>query len=318
MKYITKGEPILDSLLYKVDLTDDIVTILERTLTAGDYVLYDKINQELICVDFSVDLSNYPSESYTPVGIVVIPTSHDVYGDGSCGIMSLKVMNCDTPDEGIIYESSGACWGGNEDNISLPNLTLAPIIGTGSNVGDISSTVTGEGQYAYLPSDKFNTIQCPHDTDTYYYSSSSSYMQAPSPYLTNGSRNPAYYQTTSPSSPENALADFDGIENSQILWDLATAQSDWKIASSITNTADSGYYPAACCCWRYHTEGTSQGDWYLPAMGELGYIMPPFNKINEAIGNILTIYGSSVGVKLSTRFYYWSSTEYSSDYARTV
>ena len=110
MKYITKGEPNIGSLSYKVDLTDDIVTIPKRLPNTADYVLYDKVNQELVCIASSADLSNYPSESYTPVGIVVIPASHDVYGDGSCGIISLKEMNCDTPSTGGTSEQS-MYWG---------------------------------------------------------------------------------------------------------------------------------------------------------------------------------------------------------------
>lgn len=68
----------------------------------------------------------------------------------------------------------------------------------------------------------------------------------------------------------------------------------------------------------FHTEGTSQGDWYLPACGELGYIMPTLNKINDAIDKMRTAYGSSVGVELNTGDAYWSSSEYGSSDARRV
>ena len=238
--------------------------------------------------------------------MVVVPGSHNVYGDGSCGVMSLKEMNYKSPDSGgTSYQP--IYWGGSGDDISLPILNRLP---TGNTSNGIP---TGQTSTAYLPSDKFSGTQCAHDTDVSYYNTS--VTPIPSPYLTDESRNPGYYQTTSPSSSNNALADFDGIGNSQVLWGLATSQSDWKTASSITNNSSSGYYPAACCCWRYHTEGTQQGDWYLPACGELGYIMPPFNKINEAIDKMRTAYGSSVGVELFTNVTYWSSTEYSSDYA---
>ena len=238
--------------------------------------------------------------------MVVVPGIHDVYGDGSCGVMSLQEMNYNSPDSGstsyqYIY------WGGDGDDSSLPNLNKVP---TGNTSNGIP---TGQKAYAWLPSDKFSGTQCAHDTDAYYYDAFSTPI--PSPYLTDGSRNPGYYQTTSPSSSNNALADFDGIGNSQVLWGLATSQSDWKTASSITNNYGFGYYPPACCCWRYHTEGTSQGDWYLPACGELGYIIPPFNKINDAIEKLCTAYGSSVGVELSTNSHYWSSTEYSNKLA---
>ena len=229
--------------------------------------------------------------------------------------MSLKAMSCDTPSTGGTTEQ-GMYWGVDDTDIStLPNLNQAPYVGTGSSVGNASSTLVGQISYSYLPSDKFSTIQCPHDTDAYYYRSSSSYYQAPSPYLTDGSRNPAYYQTTSPSSSNNALADFNGKGNTQkIITQRGTKDYDsWKPTSDLMED-----YPAASCCDIFHTEGTQQGDWYLPACGELGYIMPPFNKINDAIDKVRTVYGSSVGVELDTNYYYWSSTEYGDHGARVM
>ena len=281
-----------------------------------DLCFYDRTTDSLIIVAGDAwNSSTYPSSRYVPIGVVVVPGSHNVYGDGSCGVMSLKPMNCSTPSTGGTSEQY-MYWGVYGTDISaLPNLDQVPIVGSGSNVGNASSTVTGEEYYAYLPSDKFSAVQCPHDTDAYYYSSSSSYDQAPSPYLTDGSRNPAYYQTSSPSSSSNALADFDGIGNTERI----IAQRGTKDYNSWTpGRTTEADYPAASCCDMFHTEGTSQGDWYLPACGELGYIMPPFNKINDAIGKMRTAYGSSVGVELGTNIGYWSCTEYSSNYARHV
>ena len=281
-----------------------------------DLCFYDRTTDSLIIVAGDAwNSSTYPSSRYVPIGVVVVPGSHNVYGDGSCGVMSLKPMNCSTSSTGGTSEQY-MYWGVYGTDISaLPNLDQVPIVGSGSNVGNASSTVTGEEYYAYLPSDKFSAVQCPHDTDAYYYSSSSSYDQAPSPYLTDGSRNPAYYQTSSPSSSSNALADFDGIGNTERI----IAQRGTKDYNSWTpGRTTEADYPAASCCDMFHTEGTSQGDWYLPACGELGYIMPPFNKINDAIGKMRTAYGSSVGVELNTNDDYWSSTEYSSNDARYV
>lgn len=283
---------------------NNVVEIQLADTVAGDICIWDGSKKRFF------RFSDNPTDNitnYTPIGVVVIPTSHNVYGDGSCGVMSLKEMNYDSPDTGSTSYQS-IIWGGYRDDISLPNLNQVP---TGNTSDGIP---TGSDSYGYLPSDKFSGTQCAHDTDTYY--NSSPYI--PSPYLTDGSRNPGYYQTTSPSSSNNALADFDGIGNSQVLWDLATSQSSWKTASSISNISGSGYYPAACCCWRYHTEGTQQGDWYLPACGELGYIIPSFNKIKDAIEKMHTAYGSSVGVKLNASNNYWSSTEYSGVWPRDI
>lgn len=282
-----------------------MVEITHSEAVAGDILAFDGVNKRLFRI-IGEEATDLPQECI-PIGVVVIPTNHDVYGDGSCGVMSLKEMNYNSPDTGSTsYQSM--YWGGYGDDILLPNLDQVPTGNTSTGIP------TGQTSYASLPSDRFGGIQCIHDTDAYYKSS----PYIPSPYLTDESRNPGYYQTSSPSSSNNALADFDGIGNSQVLWDLATSQRRWKTASSITNNYGSGYYPAACCCWRYHTEGTSQGDWYLPACGELGFIMPPFNKINEAIDKIRTTYGSSVGVELGAHDYYWSSTEESNYNARRV
>ena len=283
---------------------------------AGDYCLYDKQADKLIIVqNDKLNVDDFPLTDYTPVGVVVIPGSHDVYGDGSCGVMSIKYMNCSTPNTGRTY-GQGMYWGVfGTDITTLSNLNYVPYVGTGRSVGDSSSTVVGQYDDACLPSDKFNVVQCPHDTDAYYHSKLSVYHQAPSPYLTDGTRNPAYYQTSSPSTTSNALADFDGVGNTKKI----IAQRGTKDYSSWLPTYNiEADYPAASCCDMFYTDGTKQGDWYLPACGELGYIMPPFNKINQSIAALKSAYGDSVGVQLDSGDYYWSSSEYSSNNARYV
>ena len=65
------------------------------------------------------------------------------------------------------------------------------------------------------------------------------------------------------------ITDVNGKQHSNILLNYATDQPNWKTDTTITQNGGKGYAPAACCCWRYHTLGTQQGDWYLPACGEL-------------------------------------------------
>lgn len=270
---------------------------------ACDICFYDKINDKLIIVKDSMwNIESFPSSKYTPIGVVVVPGTHNVYGDGSCGIMSLKPMNCDTPLAGGTSEQ-GMYWG-SANILELPNLDQVPIGNTSNGIP------TGSNFSGYLPSDKFSNTQCVHDTDAYY----SSLPYISSPYLTDGSRNPGYYQTSSPSSSNNALADFDGKGNTKKI----IAQRGVRDYNSWTpGKTTSTDYPAASCCDMFHTEGTSQGDWYLPACGELGYIMPPFNKINNAIYKICTAYDLSAGIEL-TSYTYWSSTENNSSDIRTI
>lgn len=283
--------------------------------SACDICLYDKTTDKLIIVKgdlWSIEL--YPSNRYTPIGIVVVPGIHNVYGDGSCGVMSLKEMNYITPDDGSTFYQK-MYWGGYGTDIStLTNYNKVCYVGSNGSVGE---SVIGTTINAYLPSDMFTAVANPYDTETsYYFNSSDKYI--PSPYKNDGSFNTEYSRTSSPSNISNALSDFDGVDNTKIITNLATSQNDWKTASNITNNSSAGYYPAACCCWRYHTEGANQGDWYLPACGELGYIMPRFNKINKAIQKMITAYGSSVGVILNMPNYYWSSSKYSGDSVRCV
>ena len=270
-----------------------------------DICFYDKVNDKLIIVKGDAwSIESFPSDKYTPIGIVVVPGTHNVYGDGSCGVMSLKPMNCGTPSEGGTSEQI-ICWGVEGTNISgLRDLGQVP---TGNTSNGIP---TGQAFDGYLPSDRFSGTQCAHDTNVYYNSS----PYTLSPYLTDGSRNPGYYQTSSPSSSSNALADFDGKGNTEKIITQRGAKdyNSWKPGKE--TEAD---YSAASCCDMFHTEGTQQGDWYLPACGELGYIMPPFNKINDAIDEMRTAYGSSIGIELINNNYL-SSTEYDSYNARRV
>ena len=66
--------------------------------------------------------------------MVVVPGTHNVYGDGSCGVMSLKPMNCSTPSTGGTSEQA-MCWGVSGINISgLRDLDLVPTGNTSNGI----------------------------------------------------------------------------------------------------------------------------------------------------------------------------------------
>ena len=268
--------------------------------------LAEAVAGDLLCYN-NDKLYIYPSNKFegTPIGVVVIPTSHNVYGNGSCGVMSLVNMSCQTPDTGTI-ENPYIKWGGEKtgDITTLPNYDSFVHLGNSATISEtIELQPIGFSYKSYLPSDRFTTLQNPYDTDTYYNVEDKYHM--PSPYMEDDSRNPQYSQTSAPSTSANALSDFNGKGNTEILTNLVTLQPDWKTASTIKqefNDGVSGYFPAACCCWRFHTLGTKQGEWYLPAIGELGYIIPKFTKIDSSIPN------SEISTKVGNCAC-WSSTE---------
>ena len=78
-----------------------------------------------------------------------------------------------------------------------------------------------------------------------------------------------------------------------------------KTSGKVENKSDAGYCAPACCCDRYSTPGTKQGDWYLPSIGELYQLYENKTAINEKRTAIKGS-GFSAGV-------YWSSRENSSD-----
>lgn len=292
--------------------------ITSEEAKAGDVCFYDSLSGKIRLAKIdNVNITDYPASRFTPIGVVVIPGSHDVYGTGQCGVMSLVEMSCDTPTTGST-SSKYMCWGPSTDISTLTNFSYTPYVGTTSSPGDSVGTIIGQStNYTYMPSDLFDyeIIQCPHDTNSYYIIPSTPINTSPSPYLTDGSRNPSYYQTSSPSSTNNCLSDFDGIGNTSKI----VAQRGIKDYSSWKPTFDTkADYPAASCCDMFYTNGTNQGNWYLPACGELGYMMSRFKAINEAISKITTVYGSSYGVSIVKYYNHWSSSEYSSREARKI
>ena len=285
----------------------DEIPSIESTI--GDVCVYNAPNDKLSIVnDWSAD--KYPIDTYVPIGLVVVPGSHNVYGDGTCGVMSLNHMNCSSPTTG--GSAQNMYWGVYGTDIdTLENLDEVPYVGSNGSVGD---TVIGVTVNAYLPSDHsgFTKVANPYDPGTkYYYNDSDKYI--PSPYMNDGTFNPNYSMTGSPSSAANCLADFDGKGNTQKIIEVRGSKDYSSWTPSATTQAD---YPAASCCDMYFTQGTNQGDWYLPSAGELGYAVVRQQAINDKINELVSAGITSANpVQLTSC---WSSSEYSSNRARLL
>lgn len=241
----------------------------------------------------------------TCIGIVVIPTSHNVYGTSECAIMALQYATPNGPGSaiGIKMFSSGG---------SIPATITTPQ----SCVGVDGLPKIYQDRYedflpnACIPSDAIGA----HDTvgsqlsgdgkSKYYYRIG---PFAPSPYDVSGSKNPLFFT--------DCLSDINGKTNTNAMLSHVTVEG-WQTADTITNSSAKGHFPAACCCWRYHTIGTEHGDWYLPAVGELAYACVRQHEINEILDEINAWKAGSA--LLLTRNWYWSSTEVSSWNARSI
>ena len=71
---------------------------------------------------------------------------------------------------------------------------------------------------------------------------------------------------------------------------------------SYYGSSTSSYAPGYC--YNFTTAGTSKGDWYLPAQGELyASIVTNYSAVNSGIS-------AAGGTQLSSGYWYWSSSEY--------
>ena len=108
--------------------------------------------------------------------------------------------------------------------------------------------------------------------------------------------------------------DVSGVQNSS---SISTSTADWqgfKNTKAMYETDKSGVnYPAIKKVLTYSTEGTEQGQWYLPAAGELQAISTNKDTLNTTlakIGTLNTTLAKIGGTQMSGN--YWSSSEQNS------
>lgn len=464
-KHETKiKEIVLDMNKINEHISHDKWYNIETVKTHFPMLLVNKETNEKLITN---RLANKYISQYEPIGLVVIPQEHDVYGTGECGVMALRFASIYNPEEGS-KDTDWMYWGQQDVTLALTKYTEVPTLGPMNYPPN--ENITGTSQIYnsnYLPivnDELWRGYESPTDKGAFYYNTENDYnYYIPSPYLAEDKKNPEYSQISSPSNVYNALSDFNGRENTDILLAAATAQEDWRTSmghgeiagtdegkktsdtmtyrwevqsggwytepeetfsvegishinyninddesttircyfkgepgdkivfgcisrgeqnfdylviggidaycdrwnflytmngdannmryytyyvydneehyvdfcyskdSSVTNYPDNcviyisngyriipqeppvenyygyGYSPAACCCWRYHTKGTNQGDWYLPAAGELGYIVVRYQTIKNDLKLIRKHFKSDImDLPYVT---VWSSTE---------
>ena len=218
----------------------------------------------------------------TAIGVCVIPDG--LLPDRKARFMSVKAITEDS-EESIVWSNDYS------RTVLSKQYTEVPCVGLneGEEPGVITNQVEHSSDSGYMPSDSengnFTALTNPYDSVTKfacdYYD-----HHIPSPFMDNGAFNENYSTlfTTGGTAINNALSDFDGFGNTQIL----IKDDDVVAAKQCAN-----FNP------RY-----GEGKWYLPAVGELGFIMPRFKEINSKLSEL----GSS-GVQLDDSYEYWSSTE---------
>ena len=271
------NSPILPnvSLIGTTDVRYNPIPIIE----AGNIVYYNGSKLKFCKpTDWSSGLG-------TAVAVVVVPNTHTP--DGTVRCMAVTGVN---PD-GSHASEVGMEWGPMGTDTGLPNLNQVP-----NYNNTVGGTINAE-DYSYLSSNNTESgeftgsIDCLDSNLHYSLGADDERFYLPNPYLPDGSPNPDFRNTSIVTN--NACADFDGANNTSVLVGLGSA------------------YSAVNACHLYSAPGIVAGEWYLPAAGELGYVIPRFNQIHSSLSTV-------GGVQLSANSYYWSSSEYDLGFARYV
>lgn len=254
----------------------------------------------------------------TPIGIVVVPNTHTIDRKGR--MMSLDLMSVDNPDTGsktgsfqvddadTQFEYGCHDITANNPNVydgGIPNIFSQGeqrIYQFNAHGGALSTNLTPDKNYEYL------RVSNPYDTTVWYYNSSRIKGYVPSPYINDIDVNKFYFQKS-----DCGTYDMNGKSNTEWLLDESRtyAQANWKTDAILENKWNVGYNAPACATWRYHTIGTKQGDWFLPSIGELGYIAVRAKEIQEsldAVNGFKFTYSSWPNSSALTLLSFWSST----------
>ena len=268
-------------------------------------------------------------DNETPIGIVVVPGSHDRYGDGSCGIMSLVGMDYNHPTSGILVTGTSQT-----DNVNMYwghyNATV------GNNI--FLSTTALTSSYNYIPYQTNSaSTACTIASGNIVWPYAGTTTAPTSAASTSYSNTGGYVSATTGKSG----CDFNGIRNTAALYVKTRTAAQWT-ASTVTNASGTTNTPPAACAGRFKTVGTrsfldvfsgtstnninygtsastkdNNGFWYLPAEGELCYLQRNRFEINKTILALNQKYGN-VGVQLNTSSRYWSSSENNNNFACNV
>ena len=251
----------------------------------------------------------------SPMGIRVIPEG--ICPDGYSRIVTLQAVqsndNGDTKPLSLSATSFSTLYASqNLPSTENPKINGAwAISATASsslNVLDydlkwitVPTGTTGTNSFPgfYLPIDHATKyVENPYDTGTTWSSYPTSVLYSMSPYLSDGRLNPMYFKDNG--GQKSIFSDFDGSNNTNRMIEAALDGNPTPINAM-----------AAYAAIMYSSNGGMRvnATTYLPAIGEIGFLLPRLNIIENSFKKI---FGSTFFI--SNHLYIWSSTEYGGTY----
>ena len=273
---------------------------------AGDLVVSNSNSLYFTDLDFYIGNGKYfydgDDDNLYPTGVVVVPADHT--DDGTVRICSLNYV--DYKNREGSYKPVSIYWGAYDKEIE--DLTDYDLDTAQSYIPGTTTTSTGNN--AYIPTNN-HRVKHEHNIDdqaTYWHwcreVDGDSYF--PSPYNANETKSTIYHTS------DTLLADMDGKANTEILRTF-TNDGDGYSLDNVLNVSSSSYCTAAIACLAYRASffGDTYFDysndetrgWYLPSIGELGYLCARIEKIDR----VRRFFGAAP----LWNTWLWSSTEYS-------
>lgn len=285
----------------------------KKDVVAGDVCFYSEIKDELLFV--KPDKLEY-DPTLEPVGIVYIPSSHDIFGNGMCGIISVQFADLDynIEDDGSMtffpyFSASRVDLQKKRDEYSV-RFSAGISHYKSMNLGYIRQDYTTKeytvtwydspqiGGTSHFPSDSFSDYICPNDSNCGYNKSveltNTNYGLLPSPYNTNGSKNSVFFQSTGSYPDSNVATEFASISGSiseppSSKWDIDEILKGW-------------YRP-----------GLSVERWRWPRLGDCAYLLARWKVITTVISRLKEVYPNSVNAYTDASWitdsghsdYYW-------------
>jgi hypothetical protein len=301
-------------------------------------VMYDPVfffNPRYLYSDLST--SKNLNSAKTVIGIEVIPGSH--MSDGKTRYVSVKNMSRSNPEAGSVEtgnESTNSAamipWGNYNDDVDgLTNYSTGAYgLATGGDVTEANpyglvNSVGSVTNPVFLTSDYDNGVdnnQYPFFEGAYIQppltSSGVTKGFIPYPFNADGTKNTLY----SSNGEGMAITDMDGAGNTDTLIERMDIEG-WQTGELNTTVGDGSdistvNHPAAVACYRFNPASSNTAhQWYLPSIGELGYLFANIAKINAKIDALPSGQGVKLGMLNSQTLsvgslggWLWSSSEY--------
>lgn len=291
---------------YKKDLK---FTTDKTEAEPGDLVMSNNGRVYFTTLDYYISNGKYfydedGNELY-PTGVVVVPASHTE--DGTVRICSLKYADYNNRLGSNTHIDM--YWGAY--NQEIEDLTAYDYDTCQTYVPGTTTVSTGDG--GLIPTDyhKVKSEANQDDPGTYWHwdRDHDGYAYIPSPYNADSTKSEIYH------TEGTVLADMNGKANTEVLRAFTDDDEGYNL-SGVRNLKDYGYCTAAIACLAHdpnnfegyfnYEDGEDRG-WYLPSIGELGYLVARMEKIDRV--------RRFFGAEPLWNMWLWSSTQFSKTYA---